>query len=70
MNSGINEAQNFNITRTKLHKIGIFNKKILKIYIKKKSEIIMKIISKLMKNQKEKEKFIDKLVDFYGLKNH
>ena len=43
---------------------------ILKIYIKKKSEIIMKIISKLMKNQKEKEKFIDKLVDFYGLKNH
>jgi hypothetical protein len=70
MNSGINEAQNFNITQTKLDKIGIINKKILKIYIKKKSEIIMKIISKLMKNQKEKEKFIDKLVDFYGLKNH
>ena len=70
MNSGINEAQNFNITQTKLDKIGIFNKKILKIYVKKKSEIIMKIISKLMKNQKEKEKFIDKLVDFYGLKNH
>ena len=68
MNSGINEEQNFKIAQEELDNIGkLIKEKNIESLYKKKSDIIKKTISKLRKNQKENEKFIDKLVDYYGL---
>ena len=70
MNSGANEETNFINTKKELNDIGkLINEKNIDELYKKKYYIIDKIISKLRKNEKENKEFIEKLINYYKIKD-